>query len=747
MPQQLKSFNQFVLRSPAMPFAALNELLKETNPTNEQLLSYFQHPYIREAVFIASPDLFNELVKWEKGEHKDVKYTEQLKCSLLKYLSRMAYRCTPFGLFAGFNTGEFAANEHIELDEQSRYQAHTRFDMNYLVALAMDLAKRPEIRSQLKFYPNTSLYTSGDKVRFVEYYYKETRRIHKLSSVDNSVYLQKILAAAQNGATIAELINSIVDDEVAFEQAEPFVEEIVNSQLVVSQLEPAVTGPEFVHQILEVLSQLNDTEQICKILTDAEMVLKEIKTTPVGQSIDKYLPISEELKEIGVKFEFKYLFQTDLVKNVINCTLDKKRVTEIQRGVEFITKFNNLPTESTLSKFQEAFYTRYETREMPLLKVLDSESGLGYPANSGTGDLSPLLEGLAGASRNGSNDNNTLTMTRFSAILQKKYLAALKQGQTTIEIKDDDLKEMPAKTEQLHASFDVMAVFTHDESGKELIHFDSIGGSSAAYLLGRFCHGDQKTFDFVKEIKAREVEFFGENAVMAEIVHLPEARTGNVLLHPVFHEYEIPYLGKSCVDREHQIALDDLMLSIKNNQLVLRSKKLNKEIIPRLSNAHNYSYNALPVYHFLCDFQHQQKMGGIGFSWGALDSLYKYFPRVVYKNYLLAFASWKIEKEEIKEIIKITDDQKLLEAVRELRKSINLPNMVVLSEGDNEIVLNLENVLCIKTLLSEVKNKPFFTINEFLFNEENALVKSKEGSFTNQFVFAFRQEKGEVKNV
>src|SRR5439155_17414597 len=129
----------------------------------------------------------------------------------------------------------------------------------------------------------------------------------------------------------------------------------------------------------------------------------------------------------------------------------------------------------------------------------------------------------------------------------------------------------------------------------------------------------------VQEITNTEQEH-NPDIVFAEIVHLPESRVGNILLHPSFREYEIPFLARSSVDGHHQIPLQDLFVSIKDNKVLLRSASLNKQVIPRLSSAHNYSRNALPVYQFLCDLQLQGHKAGLGFYWGSLEGFYSQLP-------------------------------------------------------------------------------------------------------------------------
>lgn len=130
--------------------------------------------------------------------------------------------------------------------------------------------------------------------------------------------------------------------------------------------------------------------------------------------------------------------------------------------------------------------------------------------------------------------------------------------------------------------------------------------------------------------------------------NLPEARTGNILRRPQMREYEIPYIAKSVLPTENQIPIQDLYLSIKNEKLFLRSKSQNKEVIPFLTNAHNYSSNSLPVYHFLCDLGNQTIKPVLHFDWGDLGRIYHFLPRIEYGNIILSKARWKINANEIK---------------------------------------------------------------------------------------------------
>lgn len=134
------------------------------------------------------------------------------------------------------------------------------------------------------------------------------------------------------------------------------------------------------------------------------------------------------------------------------------------------------------------------------------------------------------------------------------------------------------------------------ENQHEKLYINNITGK-AGRLLGRFCSEKSSIKDIVEKISVKEQEL-NPDKILAEIIHLPESRIGNVIRRPQLRNYEIPYLANSILEKENQISVDDLYLSIKNGKLFLRSKKHNKEVIPHLTNAHNYSNNSLPIYHF-----------------------------------------------------------------------------------------------------------------------------------------------------
>ncbi len=729
-------FPNFVLRSPILPLDFYHEVTKASLVSDDTLKRVCTDLIFRESLFLASPSLFNKMDKWLTEDLDDEKEFSRLKYSLLKYISRMSSRCTPFGLFAGCTIGKFTNDSNIKLNATTTFRRHTRLDMNYLVSLAQNLAKLPMIKSQLLFFPNSSIYEVGDQFRYVEYKYIENKRHHHIASVSNSEYLNKILTHAKNGATLENLAKLIVEVDITLEEATEFIYQLVDNQLLISELEPSVSGPEFLTQMIRILDRVNGVENILKTLNDIQNLCNKLDQT-IGNDTSKYKKLTTLITSLETEFEDKYLLQTDLSINGKEVNLNKKIAYSLLRAMTFINKLSPARTDTNIDKFRQAFSKRYESREMPLSKVLDVEIGIGFLQSDYVDDPDPILDNLILPPAKNKIQEHEYKINSIHQRLHKIILDAVSKNDQIIILNEQDF-DLPEPN--WNDTPDTLSFMTEliMIDGKEKIKIIPSGGSSAANLLGRFCHGDQEILEHTKQIVEIE-EKINNNKILAEIVHLPEARVGNVLMRPVFRKAEIPYLAKSVLPLEQQIDIEDLMISVRGNKIRLRSKRLNKEIIPRLSNAHNFVNNALPIYQFLASMQNQGLRASLFLNLGPFSEEFPFIPRIEYQNIILRPASWKITKSDLGQLLKKEkEDEGLLNAVQEFCTTLNIPKLVLLKDGDNELLINLKNLTSIRMWLNLVKNRTVFILDEFLF-DQNGLVQGSdfESSHTNQFIISF----------
>lgn len=708
--------NNVVVRTPLS--------VKKIDITWEEIQEIFKVPKHREALFIGSPNIYKALEMWEKGEAFQVENElKNLKGSLYKYTSRLANRCTPFGLWASVSTISLAKETDIDVDA-GELKRTTKFDMYFLGEILPEITKHKEIREVLKYYPNNSMYKVMDKYRFVEYYFKDKSRCHKISEVDINYFLEKTIQIAQKGATINELIKPITDDNISVEDARAFINQVIDSQFFVNELEFTLTGDDYLECLLAVLAE--DRFNFYEANTVKELLLSlKNKITNIDKSVfnapEKYREIHEQIEKEIQEADLTKLFQVDSYKDLSSSTLGYGTVKKIRNAIVVLNKLQDKRNNPTLEDFKKKFQERYEEYEQPLINVLDPDLGIGYGSSSGA--KTPLIDKLT--IRGKQETSRQINWSNKTGFLFKKALNALQKGKAEINLTDEEINQFKEDESLYPDSFSTFFNIFH-ENGEEKVHLKSIWGPSANGLIGRFAHLDKSIENMCNTIQDHEKALYPDK-ILAEIIHLPQARTGNILYRKFQRDYEIPYLGNSSLDKEHQLDVSDLYVSVKRGKIILRSKRLNKEIIPRLGNAHNYKSNALPIYHFLCDLQDQEQ-SGLGFNWGSLQNEFDYLPRVSYKDIILSRATWTLNQDTIKAILANKDDE-IITAVRAFQKERNIPNVVAFTQGDNEVVVNFENELSCTVFYYMLKGERFIQLKEFFFEEDTVT-----GAYCNEFV-------------
>jgi len=727
-----KLFPDILFRTPALPYSRHTRFLSDKDSLNRLL----QDETIQDALFLASPVVYKELQKYLKGELTDAKEVKKLTASLTKYLSRMSTRCTPFGLFAACSMGTFADTTEVVVGKEVR--GHARLDMFYLCTLAQAVANMADIKRKLRYYPNTTLYELADKYRYVEYKYNPQGRQFHLSAVDANYYTELLLRKASAGLLIEEMVRLLVDEEIEKEEAEAFIEELIDSQLVVSELDPGVTGKDMLQDMIDTLDAAGCTGDALDKIKSIRSHIDDINRgdSTILSIVEGLMQDIEYLKTAyDISYEEKFILQVDAVRKSRWATLSKEVQKEVESMFQLLNKITSSYSNQNLTKFKQEFSARYEEEEIPLLLALDPDIGVGYPADNKRYDPDSFLDGFAYPSPSGQSN---IAIGALEALLLQKVQND-KSGNKELVLTDEDFKLFPkAAATDLPDTMSSMIEILKEDADELLIQMSGASGPTGARISARFAHTDEAIGKYVEAIVTKEQELQPDHVILAEISHLPNSRIGNILTRSHLRDYELVYLSNSTLPREQQIYLSDIMISVRNNRIQLRSKRLGKQIIPRLTNAHNYVVNAIPAYHFLADMQHEEGRGYIGFSWGNLSNILEYRPRVRYKNTILSPASWTIKKEAIESFAKIKDDKALIEKISQWRSEKSIPREILFEEGDNKLYVDLENPLSVHSFLSAVKKRPAFAISEFLFKEENCIVKDTDGNkYINEFIITF----------
>jgi len=718
-----------------------------------RLRQLLERPEIAEAVFLASPELVRSLGQWRRDpESKKGRRSEQ---GLVRYLLRMASRPTPFGLFAGCTPGSVAQDSEasrLALVPRSAYRRHSRLDMDYLFALCEHLGRDAAVREAVRLRPNSSLYASGGRLRYAEARLAGRLRTYHLVAVEAFEALELILERAadpaEGGARLGDLAAALVaadpDGEITLEEAREFLDEVVDNQILVPDLALEVTGEESTPGLLRQLAELGVEGEAEQRLERSRRALAAIdaggvSAPTVGSPTDRYQEIATDLEPLGVPVEMSRLFQVDLVKPGAEVKLAPEVVDEILRGVGLLYRLGPAWRDSRIEDFSSAFRERYgEGREVPLLDALDEERGLGFERSNQAGaEASPLLSGLPMLPR---GDRRTIPWAEREALLLRRLSETLLAGEAEMVIGNADVEaldgvERPPLPDAFHTMVSLAASSPEGlAEGDFRLLLAHAAGPSGARLLGRFCHTDEAIRTGVEEHLAAE-EALAPDAVFAEIVHLPEGRIGNILARPLLRRFEIPFLGHSGAPGGQQLPAQDLLITVSGERVRLRSKSLGREVIPRLTNAHNTSRSSLGLYRFLAALQAQGRTGGVSWIWGPLEAA-PFLPRVTSGRIVFACARWRVSASEIRPLARASGAKRWRLAQR-WRHERHMPRLVALADGDNELLLDFRNPLSLDAVVEVIKNREEAVLTEVFPGPDELCAEGPEGRFFHELVVPF----------
>ncbi|HTS44399.1 MAG TPA: lantibiotic dehydratase family protein [Puia sp.] len=716
-----KNFDKFIFRIPFLP-----------RDFSDQ--SFLNSEQFKESIYLASPDLFKELFTEQNISEKEL---AKLFFSKLKYFVRMSTRCTPFGIFAGVGIGEIGKSSAIAIDPKTCFRTSTRLDMRCMISLLNALETIDDIKSSISFFPNNSLYRLLDGFRYAEHYADSGTRDFQLSQIDYSEYLAEVLKLSEQGETLPNLILKLEKMGIERVDASEFIDDLIANQVIVSEFEPALSCEGSINKIVKRLEELSADPRLISSLKLIDSGLTAIDQTEVGRSVSCYRRIEDEVKKINPSYQGKFFFQSDMYVSAECATLDEKIIDEVREVIDVLNKLTPKRELSLLSTFKEKFYARYEEEEIPLIVALDSDIGIGFQdPESETNDLDALIKALPLPA---SAESGKVTIQKkIELLLLDKYSSAIRDRKQVIHLTQKELENFPSNWEDLPRSLSGLGDIVEPENneGPTMISIPGLAGSSGANLIARFAHLDEQIDAFCSQIIAEESAALSADKVFAEIIHLPDERLGNVLLRPHFRQFEIPYLGKSVASCANQISINDLYISVPKKEYVrLRSKKLNKEIIPRLTTAHNYFNVTLPIYQFLCLLQSQGLKSELSFNWGQLLADEDFLPRVQYKNVILSPAKWVIHEEELKDFPHI-HSQHFYERALTLKNSRNITSKVSLIMGDNKLFIDFDDPQSVQLLFSITKNRSF-SLEEYLFTASRSVATGRDKKYNSQVVFCY----------
>lgn len=686
--------------------------------------------HVREALTLASTDLCASLPHWcesplsEKGQ--------RTANSLRRYLARMAFRSTPFGLFAGCSIGSVGAETSLSISGRAQYVRRTRLDSDVFDQVLARLSR--ENRNDLIYHVNDTLRTTGTRLTYIKFVVHESSRQNYVVAIDPDSALLTVLDCARNGARINDLSAVLQDGERSEQEITDYVHQLIDEQVLTTGFGVPLTAGDPIPWFDSALAVSSSGRTTLRTLTDVQERLNAIDASGVGVPPSAYERAVAPIRHIIDVKDLARIVQVDLWKPSPEVHIGNEVVREARRAVDTLHSIYR-PFRTRLDVAREAFLDRFDRQEIPLLDALDDELGIGFQWDETRTPM--LLSAEQTADRHLLNCYRRVSATRES----------------TLDLSENDLRELriPHGTplpDTFILMFSILATSTASiQRGDFQLVVNGAHGPSGAELLARFCHLHPDLSAAVISFLHREASF-NHDAIYAEIVHHAGGRVGNVLQRPKLRDYEIPYLGTPSVDTEHVIDTHDLLLSVVGGGFVVRSATLDREVVPRLSNAHRWEHKRnLPVYQFLAALQTQNVAGTLTWPWGCLGSA-SWLPRVCVGRLVLSRQRWHVGPTAFSNVVRQRSPGRGV--FSDFRSEFarwaddqRAPEWMVLTEGDARLPIRVGDETSERWVFDCLRRQGQVILEEMLPTPDQLCVTGPEGKFAHELILPLVRKRTE----
>jgi len=728
----------FMMRTPLLPLEYFEQLCAAD--LQDSLDIAIQDPLIQEAIAVASENLHEAMPNFK--EEKNPKKQKQVAASLLKYLSRMSTRPTPFGLFASVASGNLAKQTEVNLNTKYLMK-RTRPDMEWLLFIVYKLEQRPEIVMQLLVQKNQAVQNTGGRIELL-YPSLMGQMFNKVTGTDTKPGKVTVRATPPAvralelseqpiafGMIMQQMLKEYEDVEgVTTEVIFHFLWELFTKEFLISELRPPLTLSSPLDYILSRLNRIQGAEAEVELLTRAKQSMHDYDQYELGQGLASYLELQQYMKNYG---EMQSMAQVDLTLLSKTIHLNHQVGEDIAEVAEVLWKIAKSKRGFPhLKEYHNNFIEKYGIScDVPILELLNEETGLGVPeAYLKKGSQS---DGISGGTASRVEFDRKLMMLMENALLNEEH---------EILITDDMVEQAWGGKEEVDEAASSIEIYAEvlaassqelDEGKFNIVLGPNPGSFEAGATFGRFMDmlGEQPAHQF-RAIRQKE-QIANPDVLFAEATYIPGfGRAANVIVAPNLRDYEIG-IGINTSPGKEAIGLDDVLVCATHDRLVLKSRSLGKQII--VTAGHMYNFQASPhIYRFMRELSFESVRTWQPFEWGSMENL-PYLPRVRYRRTILAPARWTLFQSNFEDTGVLQDMEQWYGWMEQWRAQWRVPRFVYLMDTDNRILMDLTNKEFLKELHKELQTKKMVHLIERIGDTSDRWVQDEKGHYQTEFVF------------
>lgn len=496
-----------------------------------------------------------------------------------------------------------------------------------------------------------------------------TDGVFELAELDQDDFVKQILAACLKPVRVNDLVKQLNLNDAEAENLFGLLQDMHDLQLVFTNYDPNIIGDDYFERL--------------------------------GLAATAELP--------------KYLIAE---RKVLSGRINERSLQAIPGLINMLHSIMPAKNRDALSEFQVRFKKKFEDQEIPLLLALDPEMGVGYDELEQAGQNSGFITHFTNKPPKKAEAENIKTAL-------KNYLSEQNFEKGKVVYLNKLVLKPNEKLVPLPNSFS-MVMSVHDD----LIFVEQIGGATSNALSGRFTMAADDVVQYTKNIAAAEQQANPE-VLFFDVAYMVETNVDNVNRRKLIYGHQLSILNFDT--SSSPLALNDIQISVRGTEVILRSKHLNKRLVPRMASAYNYTRSDLSVFRLLCDLQHQGLQTNLSFPLHTIFPDLEYYPRLQYQNIVLSSNKWRVKKEAL-----LGADRKLLSIAdcRSYLRNLGVSEYFKAGMSDQTLCFALQNDDDLDAFLQYMQKHGTTYLEEVLLTQNSIVVDEAAKPYLAQFVLS-----------
>ncbi len=675
-------------RPPSCP-ALVGDTAADAENCRQWIARTWADDTLADAIELAAPELAAGIRKVLDGTAR-VSRVRRAALSLTRYLLRMQYRATPFGLFAGATALRVGPATHVSWGPQ--HKAFARADAVWLHDVITALEQLPGVLQDLLVVADPTCTVRGSHITVP----------HQPGTIGPTETTLRRTRAAEMVLDLAES-PIVVRDVVAKLRAdypdsdpqaiEAMVRDLVAHRVLLSSLHAPMTSDDALGHLI---TQLDDTGAAVPAAVEDKLrhvhqLLRQHDRAHPGEQ--RAVRAQATAAMTGMSRVANRTLAVNLRPDC-DIVLPEEVAREAQRALDVITRITPFPNGTPAwQEYRTRFLERYSLGTVvPVGELTDPDTGLGFPVGyRGTVLKRPVLPTTP-------RDEHLLALAQDAALTNRRE----------IELTEDDIEALSAGTPtqvpaHIEFHFTVLAHSTRPlDEGRFTL--STVGLSLAAGITtGRFLTMlEPRDYDRVSAVHA-SLPTLASEAVRGQV-------SGPPLKVPINNVSRAPHMtGELLSIGEHNpkasLNLDDLGVVADTGHLYLVSLSTGRLVEPSVLNAVELSNSTHPLIRFVCEVHRSHTAVLLPFSWGAAARL-PFLPEVRVGRTVLSAACWRLRARDLG----TDDDWKA--RLTNWRIQYGVPRTVYVGSSDQRLRLDLDDLTHQQLLRAELTRHSTAVLHE-----------------------------------